>query len=96
MVDLCLLEAKHYPMSEFVRRPFVSCTPTAMKEICASLLMERKSWATGQVHTLLRVTVGGSVDDKYYHRLETTKPPMAISTAIGDQINRGWIGGLRG
>ena len=63
MVDLCLLETKHYPMGKHVRRPFVSCTPTAIKEIRVSLLMERKNWATGQVCTLLHVSVGGTVDD---------------------------------
>ena len=63
MADLCLLEDKHYPMGKFVRRPFVNIIPIAMKEICASLLMERKSWATGQVYTLLHVSVGGTVDD---------------------------------
>ena len=63
MADLCLLEAEHYPMDKFVRRPSVSFIPTAIKEMCASLLMERKSWATGQVYTLLHVSVGGTVDD---------------------------------
>ena len=64
MAGLCLLEDKHYPMGKFVRRPFVSIIPTAIrKETCASLLMERKSWATGQVYTLRHVSVGGTVDD---------------------------------
>ena len=49
MVDLCLLETRNYPMGKTVNRPFVSVTPTATMGICASLLMDRRSWTTGKV-----------------------------------------------
>ena len=45
-------------MERAARRTLVHITPTATMGICASLLMDRKSWTTGKVRTYVCMHLG--------------------------------------